>query len=78
MYGLMLAGMDGAGMLFIFAKYTPMDRGITCPNTSSNRPPPCTQHVLRHAAALRTLLWLCSQAVPGEITEIVNNGEDLP
>lgn len=78
MYGLMLAGMDGAGMLFIFAKYLPMARGIMYPNTSLNPPPPSTQRVLQHAAALRTLPWLCSQAVPGEITKIVNNGEYLP
>lgn len=38
MYGLMLAGMDGAGMLFIFAKYLPMARGIMYPNTSLNPP----------------------------------------
>lgn len=33
MYGLVLAGMDGAGMQFIVAKYIPMERGITCLNT---------------------------------------------
>lgn len=41
-------------------------------------PPPSTLRVLRHVAVLRTLLWLHSQAVPGKITKIRNNGEDLP
>jgi len=43
-------------------------------NTSSTVPP-STQHVLQHAAVPQTLLRLCSQGVPGEITKIVNNGK---
>lgn len=61
-------------MLLFFTKSIPMARGFTRLNSLLEPPASHPARSWAHAV-LRTLLWLRSRAVPGEITEITSNGK---